>query len=162
MAIYRSNVVTLEDQNLAVWSVTVAWVDPTPENTTYYELEWRIGSGATTLVSNIATSPYQVWINDPGLQPGEWLHARTRAVYRGDADSILYGAWSEYRSFQNPAPPAGPVADTRGWSGIVRRLGVANAEPVGWTGVVRQLGAVTNAIQFSTDITAISAVANVG
>ena len=90
----RSNIVVLRGQALPNWSATITWVDPTPGYTTYYEIEWWINSGEATLKSNVAASPYTLWVAEPWIEVGDVLYARVRAVYYGDADSLIYGEWS--------------------------------------------------------------------
>ena len=130
MATYRSNTVRLRDQQLAVWSVTVSWTDPTPENSTFYEIEWRIGSGETNFVSPVAEIPYQIWIPPYPFEPGEWVYARVRGVY--DDSTVggrIDGEWSDWQGYQYPIVDARQQA---GWRSSIFGYQLSSSRQAGW------------------------------
>lgn len=81
-------------------NIRVQFTDATPTSTSYYQLQWRVGSGTPTLVSNLGLSPassltYTLAID---VNSGDAITVQTRAVYGTTAYDIVYGDWSSWSS----------------------------------------------------------------
>lgn len=88
-------------------SVSSSWTDPTPENTASYQLEWRLNSAPSFIITGILTTSHtwSAWVD-----VGDVIYVRTRAV-SADADPV-YSEWSEWSDgWTVPSTPHRAILD---------------------------------------------------
>lgn len=78
--------------------ILVSFTDATPENTSFYQLEWNVNGGPATLISDLGIVPaaslsYVVYV--PALG-GDSIYVRTRAAYGTSEFDLVYGDWSAW------------------------------------------------------------------
>jgi hypothetical protein len=72
-------------------SVTVSWTDPTPEYTSFYELEWRRNSYPSFVITSITDTTHTFQAD---VIYGDIIYTRIRSA---SADAIpIYSEWSEW------------------------------------------------------------------
>ncbi len=81
-------------------SIRVQFTDATPENTSYYQLQWKIGSGTETLVADLGLAPAASlsYLLSIDANSGDAVYVRTRSVYGTTVENTVYGDWSTWSS----------------------------------------------------------------
>ena len=72
-------------------SVSASWTDPTPGSTAFYELEYRVNSAPSFVISNLLTTAHTWSVR---VDVGDIIYVRTRAASIDTPP--LYSEWSEW------------------------------------------------------------------